>query len=65
MRKYLTKVSRIVECGAVQKCVNLDDLVKSFQTSILYFLAKFGVDTAENGPFKVCQKLLSFELSKI
>ena len=47
MRKYLTKVSRIVECGAVQKCVNLDDLVKSFQTSILYFLAKFGVDTAK------------------
>ena len=21
-----------------------------------YFLAKFGVDTAENGPLKVCQK---------
>ena len=23
-----------------------------------YLLGKFGVDTAENGPFKVCQKLL-------
>ena len=37
--------------------VNLVDLVKSFQTSIYYLLAKFGVDTAENGPPKVCQKL--------
>ena len=41
------------------KCVNLVDLVKSFQTSILtlYLLANFGVDTAENGPLKVCQQL--------
>ena len=48
----------------VQKCVNLVDLVKSFQKSIyvyssiyMYLLAKFGVDTAENGPLKVCQEL--------
>ena len=32
------------------KSVNLVDLVKSFPTSILYLLAKIGVDTAENGP---------------
>ena len=38
----------------VQKPVNLVDLVKSFQTNIL--LAKFGFDTAENEPLKVCQK---------
>ena len=25
--------------------------------SIFYILAKFGVDTAENGPLKVCEKL--------
>ena len=55
MRTCLTKFSRIVECGAVQKCVNLVDLVKSFQE---YLLAKFGVDTAENGPLsKISQKL--------
>ena len=40
----------------VQKRVNLVDLVKSFQTSISFLLAKFGVDTAENEPLKVCQK---------
>ena len=57
MRKCLTKFSRILECGAVQKCANLVDLVKSFQTSIYYLLAKFGVDTAENGPLKARQKL--------
>ena len=50
----------------VQKCVNrisvnFVDLVKSFQTSILYLLATFGVDTAENGPLKVCKKLASRE----
>ena len=39
----------------VQKCINLVDLVKSFHTSIYYLLATFGVDTAENGPLKVCQ----------
>ena len=51
------KFSRIVECGEVQKCGNLVDLVKSFQTNIYYLLAKFGVDTAENWPLKVRQKL--------
>ena len=40
----------------VQRCVNLVDLVKSFQTSS-YFKYKFGFDTAENEPLKVCQKL--------
>ena len=34
MRKCFMKISRIVEFGAVQKCANLVDLVKSFQTSI-------------------------------
>ena len=51
----------------VQTCVNLVDLVKSFRVpsfrnlfykidpdSNEYLLAKFGVDTAENGPLKVC-----------
>ena len=57
MRKCLTKFSRILECGAVQKCANLVDLVKSFQTNIYYLVAKLGFDTAENGPLKVCQKL--------
>ena len=60
MRKCLTKFSQIVECGTVQKsavqCVNLVDVVKRFLTSILVS-AKFGVDTAENGPLKVCQTL--------
>ena len=37
--------------------VNLADLVKSFQMSVYYLLAKIGVDTAENGPLKVWQKL--------
>ena len=46
----------------MQKCVNLVDLVKSFQTiaiqtSIYYLFANVAVDTAENGPLKVCQKL--------
>ena len=36
----------------VQKFANLVDLVKSFQTSIYYLLAKFGFDTAENEPLK-------------
>ena len=35
----------------------LVDLVKSFQTSVYYLLAKLGVHTAENEPLKVCQKL--------
>ena len=47
--------------------VNLVDLVKSFQSlsmslfqtsiGIYYLFAKIGVDTAENGPLKVCQQL--------
>ena len=37
----------------MQKHVNLVDLVKSFETSIYYLLAKFGVDTDENEPLKV------------
>ena len=68
MQKSLTKFSRIVECGAVQKCVNLADRVKSFQfflnllfeqiaNSNEYLIAKFGVDTAENGPLRVCKKV--------
>ena len=40
----------------VQKCVKLVDLVKSFQTSVYYLLAKFGFDTAENETLNVCQK---------
>ena len=38
MQRCLTKFSRILECGAAQKCVNLVDLVKSFQTSIYFTL---------------------------
>ena len=34
MRIGLMKFSRIFQCGAAQKCINLVDLVKSFQTSI-------------------------------
>ena len=45
--------------------VHLVDLVKSFQTSIQYLLAKFGVDTAENEPLKVCQKLANSYLKKV
>ena len=38
----------------VQKHVNLVELVESFQKNILkLFLAKFGVDTQENEPYKV------------
>ena len=36
---------------------DLVDLVKSFPTRVYYLPAKFGFDTAENGPLKVCQKL--------
>ena len=43
------------EVWAVQTCANLVDLVKSFQTRFL--LANFGVDTAENEPLKVSQRL--------
>ena len=38
----------------MQKHVNLVDLVKSFPTNIYIVLAKFGVDTEENEPYKVC-----------
>ena len=38
MRNCLTKSCCIFEFGAVQTCVNLVDLVKSFQTSIYYLL---------------------------
>ena len=34
--------------------VNLVNLVKGFQTSSYYLLAKFGFDTAENESLKVC-----------
>ena len=45
--------------------VNLVDLVKSFRTGIYYLLAKFGVDTAESGPLKVCQKVAKSEKKKL
>ena len=38
----------------MQKHVNLVDLIKSFPSSNDYLLAKFGFDTAENEPCKVC-----------
>ena len=41
----------------MQKRVNLVDLVKSFLKKNKYLLEKIGVDTAENGPLKVCQNL--------
>ena len=51
--------------GAVQKCIDRVDLVKSFPTIIIpttieldpnsndHSLAKIGVDTAENEPYKI------------
>ena len=36
----------------MQKHVNLVDLVKELSSE--YFVAKFGVDTEENEPYKVC-----------
>ena len=39
----------------MQKFVNLVDLVKSFYTSI--YFQKIGVNTAENEPLEVFQKL--------
>ena len=42
----------------VQRCANLVDLARAFERVYSnYLLEKFGVDTAENGPLKVCQKL--------
>ena len=43
---------------AVQKRVNLVDLVKNFLSNG-YLLAKIGVDAAENLPLKVCQKAVA------
>ena len=37
----------------MQKSVNLVDIVKSFPTSIQYFLANIGVDTTENESLKI------------
>ena len=55
MRESLTKFFWNIEVLAVQKHVNLVDLVKSFPKSYSneYLLAKIGVDTAENEPLKV------------
>ena len=59
MRRCLTKFSCIFKCGAVQKFVNLVDLVKSFPTSIyLQNLASIQPSQpAENEILKVCQSL--------
>ena len=38
-------------CKSVKSCRSRQELSNE------YFLAKFGVDTAENGFLKVCQKL--------
>ena len=61
MRKSLTKFGLNFECWAVQKRVNLVDLVKSFPTSVHF--AKFGFDTAESEPLKISQKL-DYKLEK-
>jgi hypothetical protein len=61
MRKSLTKIGWKSECWAMQKCVNIIDLVKSFQTSS--YLQKFGFDTAENEPLKVCQKIAKVRIT--
>ena len=45
----MQKISNF-ECGAVQKCVDLVDLIRF---SNEYSIAKIGVDTAENEPRKV------------
>jgi len=52
MRKCLTKFSRIVECGAVQKCkkcVNFVDLVKSF-----LFFARIGRTIFKSFQTNIC-----------
>ena len=41
------------------------DLGESFPKSIYYLLAKFGFDTAENEPLKVCQKLAKLVRIKV
>ena len=54
---FLLDYKRAKVCKSQRRIsVNLVDLVKSFQTSN-YLLAKFGIDTAESRPLKVCQKL--------
>ena len=64
MRTCLTKFSRTVECGAVQKCAKGAKVyyIKSCRSrqelSNEYLLANFSVDTSEKGPLNVCQKLL-------
>ena len=60
-KKELTKIFWNIEVWALQKRVNLVDLVKSFPTSIDYLLAEFGFDTAENEPLKVRQKIANVE----
>ena len=70
-KKSLTNFGWNVECWAVQKRGNLVDLVKRFQSSNEYLLAKFGFDTAENEPcevrkFELSEMLnLNFEISKL
>ena len=54
-RKMLTIFDWNFEVWAVQKYANLVDLVKRISNE--HLLAKIGVDTAENEPLKVCQKL--------
>ena len=53
MRIFQNK--KIKKVGVLQKCVDLVDLVKSFQTKI--YLQKIGVDTAENEPLEVWGKI--------
>ena len=40
-----------MEC--VEEADGIVDLVKSFPTTAVYLVAKIGVDTAENGAFKI------------
>ena len=42
-----------IDVWAVQKHVNLADLVKSFRTNFYFLLPNVGVDTAENEPSKI------------
>ena len=50
--------ARFMVCQLDSKSANVSRSCRSRQDlSNEYLLAKFGVDTAENGPLKVCQKL--------
>ena len=49
----------------MQKHANLVDLVKTQELSNEYFLAKFGVDTAENEPLEGMQRNNNIPLSAI